>query len=121
MLDKPADVMFVENPMHTNDTMKNKQKRLTKKKRSLSRWFVSNQKTEEWDEKKLNQLHIVIILLLVLMYICHVISSPFIKFINNQTAIIIINLLESFCLIVAIVCLIKTKSNLFSQDRNLAL
>ena len=93
MLDKPADVMFVENPMHTNDTMKNKQKRLTKKKRSLSRWFVSNQKTEEWDEKKLNQLHIVIILLLVFMYICHVISSPFIKFINNQTAIIIINLL----------------------------
>ena len=93
MLDKPADVMWVENPMDTNDNMK-------KKQRSLSRWFVSNQKTEEWDEKKLNQLHIVIILLLVSMYICHVISSPFIKFINNQTAIIIINLLESFCLIV---------------------
>ncbi len=107
MLDKPADVMWVENPMDTNDNTKKKQKRLTTKERSLSRWFVSNQKTEEWDEKKLNQLHIVIILLLVLMYICHVISSPFIKFINNQTAIIIINLLESFCLIVAIVCLIK--------------
>mgnify|MGYP001192187475 FL=1 len=51
MLDKPADVMWVENPMDTNDNMKKKQKRLTTKERSLSRWFVSNQKTEEWDEK----------------------------------------------------------------------
>ena len=51
MLDKPADVMWVENPMDTNDNMKKKQQ--DSRGRSLSRWFVSNQKTEEWDEKKL--------------------------------------------------------------------
>ena len=54
------------------------------KSRRLSRWFVSNQKTDEWDEKKFNQLHITIVLLLFFMYICHVIASPFIKFINDQ-------------------------------------
>ena len=26
----------------------------------ISRWFVSNQKTEAWDENKLNKLHILI-------------------------------------------------------------
>ena len=57
MLDKPADVMWVENPMDTNDNMKKKQQ--DSRGRSLSRWFVSNQKTEEWDEKKLNQLDLL--------------------------------------------------------------
>ena len=47
------------------------------KNKRLSRWFVSNQKTEEWDEKQLNQLHIAIVLLLVIIYVCHVVASPF--------------------------------------------
>lgn len=74
---------------------------------TLSRWFVSNQKTEEWDKKKLNQLHIAIVLLLVIIYVCHVVASPFLQFIRDETAIIIIKILESLCLIVAIVCFTK--------------
>ena len=105
MLDKPADVMWVENQLDTNDNMKKKITRLTGTIVVALVCFQSENR--RMGSKKLNQLHIVIILLLVLMYICHVISSPFIKFINNQTAIIIINSFESFCLIVAIVCLIK--------------
>jgi hypothetical protein len=98
--------MWFENPLDTNDNNNKKQKRPTKRAR-LSRWFVSNQKTEEWDGKKLNQLHIAIVLLLFFMYICHIIASPFIKFINDQTVIIIINILETVCLIVAIVLWIQ--------------
>ncbi len=73
----------------------------------LSRWFVSNQKTEEWDKKKLNQLHIAIVLLLVIIYVCHVVASPFLQFIRDEIAIIIIKILESLCLIVAMVCFTK--------------
>ena len=77
------------------------------KNTTLSRWFVSNQKTEEWDKKKLNQLHIAIVLLLVIIYVCHVVASPFLQFIRDETAIIIIKILESLCLIVAMVCFTK--------------
>ena len=74
---------------------------------TLSRWFVSNQKTSEWGEKRLNQLHIAILLLLVIIYVCHVVASPFLQLIHNQTVIIIMNILQSLCLIFAIACLIK--------------
>ena len=79
----------------------------SEKSRRLSQWFVSNQKTEAWDEKQLNRLHIEIFLLLVIVYVCHVVASPYLQFINDQTAIIIIKILESLCVIVAIVCFIK--------------
>ena len=74
---------------------------------TISRWFVSNQKTSEWGEKQLNQLHIAILLLLVIIYVCHVVASPFLQFIHDQTVIIVIKIIEILCLIVAIACLVK--------------
>ena len=67
-------------------TVKKPTKILTEsnKNTTLSRWFVSNQKTEEWDKKKLNQLHIAIVLLLVIIYVCHVVASPFLQFIRRN-------------------------------------
>ena len=76
----------------TNDatgTVKKTNKILTESNNNttLSRWFVSNQKTEEWDKKNLNQLHIAIVLLLVIIYVCHVVASPFLQFIRDEIAI----------------------------------
>ena len=39
--------------------------------RNVSRWFVSHQKLEKWNENKLNTLQVVILLSLTVMYICH--------------------------------------------------
>ena len=73
--------------------------------RRISRWFVSNQKTEAWDENKLNKLHILIIALLLIMYTCHVVANPFVKVVEDQTLIIILKTVESICLVLGIVCL----------------
>ena len=73
--------------------------------RRISRWFVSNQKTEAWDENKLNKLHILIIALLLIMYTCHVVANPFVKVVEDQTFIIILKTVESICLVLGIVCL----------------
>jgi hypothetical protein len=78
----------------------------TRKSRRLSRWFVSNQKTEEWNENKLKQLHLVIILLIFFMYTCHVIASPFIKFIEDETVITIIRIFQIVALITSVVCFV---------------
>ena len=72
--------------------------------RNVSRWFVSHQKLEKWNENKLNTLQVVILLSLTVMYICHIVTSPFIKFIEDQTAIIIIKIIESIILIIGIAC-----------------
>jgi hypothetical protein len=77
------------------------------KKRRLSRWFVSNQKTVYWDRARLNHLHITIIFLLLIIYILHVVGSPFLKIINDDTAIVIIRIVQTICLLASIACLIK--------------
>ena len=106
------DIKWFENPLPKDDTNDNKNEQGGKKKtqkrptmvRRLSQWFVSNQKTDIWDEQRLNKLHGFIVILLVIMYICHIIASPFIKFIEDQTAIIIIKIIESIILIIGIAC-----------------
>ena len=77
------------NPVKRSFTPSNSERR-------LSRWFVNNQKSEAWDKKALNTLHIRIIVLLVLVYACHVIGSPYIRFIQDHTALTIIYVLETF-------------------------
>ena len=74
----------------------------------LVKWFVStNQKSEAWDQKALNTLHIQIVVLLVLVYACHVIGSPFIRFVEDHTALTIIYVLETLLLVVSILCFVK--------------
>ena len=46
-------------------------------------------------KKALNTLHIQIVVLLVLVYVCHVIGSPFIRFVEDQTTLTIIYVLET--------------------------
>ena len=69
----------------------------------LSQWFVSNQKTDIWDEQRLNKLHGFIVILLVIMYTCHIIASPFTKLIENNNTIVIINIVEVISLIIGMV------------------
>ena len=73
----------------------------------LSKWFVNNQKSEAWDQKALNTLHILIVVLLVLVYVCHIIGSPYIRFIEDHTALTIIYIVESFALVVSILSFVK--------------
>ena len=57
--------------------------------------------------KKVEPLHIQIVVLLVLVYACHVIGSPFIRFIQDHTALTIIYALETLLLVVSILCFVK--------------
>ena len=77
------------------------------RKRRLSMWFVNNQKSEAWDKKALNTLHLGIVVLLVLVYVCHIIGSPYIRFIEDHTALTIIYIVESFALVVSILSFVK--------------
>ena len=88
----------------------NKSKRVSTRnasRRRLSKWFVNNQKSEAWDQKALNTLHIQIVVLLVLVYACHVIGSPFIRFVEDHTALTIIYVLEKLLFVVSILCFFK--------------
>ena len=77
------------------------------RKRRLSMWFVNNQKSEAWDKKALNSLHIQIVVLLILVYACHVIGSPFIRFVEDHTALTVIYILETLFLVISILCFVK--------------
>ena len=59
-----------------------------KNDRRLSRWFVTNQKVEAWDEKALNTLHVCILVSLVVVYACHVIGSPFLQFVKDDSILV---------------------------------
>jgi hypothetical protein len=83
------------------------EERVGDRKRRLSRWFVSNQKREDWDEKQLNSLHIAIVFLLFIMHTCHVVASPFLKFIQDDTAIVVLRIIEIISLLIAIVFFVK--------------
>ena len=109
------DIKWFENPLPKDDTNDNKNEQGVKKKTQkrptmvgrLSQWFVSNQKTDIWDEQRLNKLHGFIVILLVIMYTCHIIASPFTKLIENNNTIVIINIVEVICLIIGISSLVK--------------
>ena len=109
------DIKWFENPLPKDDTNDNKNEQGGKKKtqkrptmvRRLSQWFVSNQKTDIWDEQRLNKLHGFIVILLFIMYTCHIIASPFTKLIENNNTIVIINIVEVICLIIGISSLVK--------------
>ena len=96
---------------NTNPLVKsNKSKRpstTTASNRRLSKWFVNNQKSEAWDQKALNTLHIQILVLLVRVYGCHVIGSPYIRFVEDHNALTIIYILETSILVISILCFVK--------------
>ena len=87
--------------------------------RRLSQWFVSNQKTDIWDEQRLNKVHGFIVILLVIMYTCHIIASPFTKLIENNNTIVIINIVEVICLIIGISSLSAFLATLTGRTDNL--
>ena len=55
----------------------------------------------------MNTLHIQIVVLLVLVYACHVIGSPYIRFVEDHNALTIIYILETIILVVSILCFVK--------------
>jgi hypothetical protein len=97
MTDKPVS-LSIANPLFENTVDKN---------RRLSRWFVTNQKHGRWDEKALNALHIRTVLSLVAAYACHVVGSPFIQFVRDETALTIIHVIETLCTLISILCFVK--------------
>jgi len=72
--------------------------------RRLSRWFVSNQKASNWNEKRLNKFHVTIVSLLFLSYFCHILSSPLLKIVQADTLITILIIVEILCLFASVVC-----------------
>lgn len=91
----------------SNPLAKHNKRPSTTDKRRLSTWFVNNQKSEAWGQKALNTLHVQIVILLVLVYACHVIGSPFIRFVEDHNALTIIYILETIILAVSILCFVK--------------
>ena len=79
----------------------------TKSNRRLSRWFVNYQKFKTWDENALNTLHIFILTLMTFVYVCHIVSSPFIRFIKHHDTLVAIYVVEILLLIVSILCYVK--------------
>ena len=77
------------------------------KSRRLSRWFVNNQKYKAWDENALNTLHIFIVTLMTFVYVCHIVGSPFIRFIKHHDTLVAIYVVETLLLIVSILCYVK--------------
>ena len=77
------------------------------KSRRLSRWFVNNQKYQAWDESALNTIHIRIFILMTFVYVCHIIGSPFIRFVDHQNTLVAIYVLETLFLIVSILYFVK--------------
>ena len=69
------------------------------RKSSIYLWFVSFQKTDCWDAKKLNRLHVAILAILVTIYVCHIISSPYIRFIQDDDTIVTIRVIQALCLV----------------------
>ena len=91
----------------TNPLAKHNKRPSTTDKRRLSRWFVNNQKSEAWGKKALNSLHIQIVVLLAIVYACHVIGSPYIRFVQDHTALTVIYVLETLLLVISILRFVK--------------
>ena len=70
----------------------------------LSRWFVTNQKAKKWDRKRLDQLHIAIIVLLFIVYVCHIITSPLLKIVQLEALITALTMIEILCLVASAIC-----------------
>ncbi len=91
----------------TLDEYAKRKKRLKKPRTRVSVWFAHNQKYENWDENRLNTFHICIVTLFAIMYVCHVLSNPFLIIVQDKDAIIALTVIEATCLIIATGCLIK--------------
>ena len=76
----------IGNTKKTKSNSNNKRRKIIDRSGSTGTWFVSHQKLEKWNENKLNKLQFAILLSLMVIYICHIVTSPFIKFIEDQTA-----------------------------------
>ena len=73
----------------------------------LARWFVRHQKSEAYNEKTLNALHVRIVALLLVAYACHVVGSPFICFVEDRIALIVIYVLETLCTLICALYFMK--------------
>ena len=66
-----------------------------------------NKETHKWDDDQIDKLHAVIVLLCFITYFGHIISNPFIKFIDNEVIILFIKVTQTICLILSILCFVK--------------
>ena len=105
MTTNPLSEVELEVPTTTNPLSKRKTA-----VRSLSRWFVTNQKVETWNKKTLNILHLGILVLMAVAYTCHIVSSPFLLFVEDQNILILLYVIEGICLLCGIACFLKMSS-----------
>ena len=75
-------------------------------KRDITSWFSANQKTEYFDSPKIYKLHLIMITLVAVAYICHILPGPFIKLTYNEWILLATGSVECFCLVVAFICLV---------------
>ena len=66
-----------------------------------------NKETHKWDDDQIDKLHAVIVLLCFITYFGHIISNPFIKFIDNEVIIYVIKVIQTICLIISILSFVK--------------
>ena len=100
MPENEPQAVLVTNPL-------TKSKDTTSTDRRVSRWFVTHQKSEAYNEETLNTLHVRIVALLVVAYACHIVGSPFIRFVEDPTTLTVINALEILCMVVGVFCFVK--------------
>ena len=75
-------------------------------KRDLTSWFSANQKTRYFDPPKIYKLHLFILILLFTAYVCHVLTGPFVKLMDNGRILLVTGIIKVICLVVSFVCLI---------------
>ena len=107
MADNESNIRWTINPLVKPGKRSKRSNKRSKRSSTVSTWFVNNQKSKAWDQKALDMLHLGIIVSLVVVYTCHVIGSPFISFIEDQTALTILYVLETFVLVISILCFVK--------------
>ena len=69
--------------------------------------FATAQKHEDWDKKSLKKLQVSMLLSTIFVYICHIVSSPFLRFVENQNVLLAINTFELVLLLISITCFVK--------------
>ena len=66
----------IGNTKKTKSNSNNKRRKIIDRRDSTGTWFVSHQKLEKWNENELNKLQFAILLSLMIIYICHIVTSP---------------------------------------------
>ena len=87
----------VKTPMTANPMLSSRGRHIS---RSLSSWFVTNQKDETWNKKRLNILHLGMLVLMAIAYACHIAGSPFLRFVEDQNILVPLYVIEGASLFV---------------------